>query len=140
MPAHRNEIHADAAGERGGRLQPRRRRGMQGTDHRDRKRRCHCQRQIVQAVVVHDVEAIGTVFREFQHEPEVGVMVREELRMRHRRITAGEATRPERPDPQVSARDVGVGTVRGEQGTWWPTRSNARARCHTCDSRPPANG
>ncbi|BCN69217.1 hypothetical protein RE943_26900 [Prescottella equi] len=70
----------------------------------------------MQAVVVHDVEAIGTVFREFQHEPEVGVMVREELRMRHRRITAGEATRPERPDPQVSARDVGIGTVRGEQG------------------------
>jgi hypothetical protein len=64
-----------AARHRDGRLEPAQRRGVQRRHHRHRQHRRHRHGEVVEAVVVHDVEARLPAAGEPEHERQVGVVL-----------------------------------------------------------------
>lgn len=66
---------AEATGRDDGGLQPRQRRGVQRRDERQIEHRRHRDREVVEAMVVHDVEATCAVAGEVEHEREVRVVL-----------------------------------------------------------------
>ncbi len=116
VSADRDERARAPTRSRHRRFEPRRRRRVQGAEQRGAQTAGHRDRQVVQAVVVHDVEGIGGRTGEIEHQRQVGMVVTEEaVRRRHRHVAAGEFTELERRDFEERSRKFRIGSRGGEE-------------------------